>query len=63
MGFSPDVFVPEFRTGLPGPDGRGPGQDEPGVQIYVRVAPGTTPEAARSRAEAAAVQLDRDLAG
>jgi predicted permease len=63
MGFSPDVFVPEFRTGLRGPVGRGPGQDEPGVQIYVRVAPGTTPEAARSRAEAAAVQLDRAWPG
>ena len=63
MGFSPDLFVPEFRTRLPGVDGRSPGQEEPGVQIYVRVAPGTTPEAARSRAEAAAVQLDRTWPG
>jgi predicted permease len=63
MGFSPDVFVPEFRTRLAGVDGRSPGQEEPGVQIYVRVAPGTTADAARSRAEAAAVQLDRAWPG
>ncbi|AMY11311.1 Macrolide export ATP-binding/permease protein MacB [Luteitalea pratensis] len=50
MGFSPDVFVPQFR-----PDA--------GLQIYVRVEPGTSADTARSRAEAIAVQLDRTHPG
>jgi predicted permease len=50
MGFSPDVFVAEFR-----PDA--------GLQVYVRVEPGTSADVARSRAEAIAVQLDRSHPG
>lgn len=63
MGFSPDVFVPEFRVSVAGFDPRGPGMDDPGVQIYARVEPGTSAEVARSRAAAAAVQLDRLFPG
>ena len=63
MGFSPDVFVPEFRVTVTGLDRRAPGQEDPGVQIYVRVDPGTSTESAHSRAEAAAVQLDRKWPG
>jgi predicted permease len=48
MGFSPDLYVPRFR-----PDAK--------LAIYVKVAPGTTPEAARARAEAAAAGIDRVL--
>jgi predicted permease len=50
MGFSPDVYVPQFRRDV-------------GVMIYARVEPGTSADAARSRAEAIAVQLDRTHPG
>lgn len=48
MGFSPDLYVPRFRR-------------DAKLAIYVKVAPGTTPEAARARAEAAAAGIDRVL--
>lgn len=63
LGFSPDVFVPEFRTRASGLGQDARPQDEPGVRIFVRVEPGTSLDAARSRAEAAAVQLDRAWPG
>jgi predicted permease len=50
MGFSPDLYLPQFRSGA-------------GVQIYARLEPGTSADAARSRAEAIAVQLDRTHPG
>ena len=47
LGFSPDVYVPQFRTTT-------------ALAIYARVSPGTSPEAARSQAEAFGAQLDRE---
>ena len=47
------LLAPHHDQKVAGLDRRAPGQEDPGVQIYARVEPGTSPEAARSRAEAA----------
>ncbi|HTV00176.1 MAG TPA: ABC transporter permease, partial [Luteitalea sp.] len=47
MGFSPDFYVPQFRP-------------TSSLATYARVAPGTSVEATRSRAEAFGAQLDRE---